>query len=148
MAKIYSLLLVAEVVSVQAVAVLPANLPTGMEQRRKQAGELASCYSDLNHREFLASCHTIERGCYSDTPLPRLPFVQIVRLQKPVDILLTIPRHWCQPKRNTFRVTLVNRQCDSVFLQMALCLCSSPQCLTSFACILCQFVIEGGTLDC
>lgn len=103
--------------------------------------------SILNHREFLASCHTIERGCYSDTPFPRLPFVQIVRLQKQVDILLTIPRHWCQPKRNTFRVTLVNRQCDSIFLQMALCLCHATQCLTLFARILCQFVIEGGALD-
>ena len=47
-------------------------------------------------------------------PSPRLPFVQIVRLQKQVDILLTILRHWCQPIRKTFRVTLVNRQCDSV----------------------------------
>lgn len=52
-------------------------------------------------------------------------------------VILTLP----------FRITLVNRQCGSVFLQMALFLCSSPQCLTSVARILCQLVIECGTLD-
>ena len=46
-----------------------------------------------------------------------------------------------------FRVTLVNRQCDSVFLQMAWCLCSSPQCPASVARILYQFIIEGEALD-
>jgi len=52
-------------------------------------------------------------------------------------VILTLP----------FRITLAIHQCGSVFLQMALCLCHASQFPASFARILCQFVIEGGTLD-